>query len=187
MGSNLQTLGIVAETYTTLASTQSVSGVKTLASPKLAAAEFTSSPTGDGATQWAEVTVSTAELLALRATPKTLVAAPGATKVLEFVSAILLLDYAGVAYAEDGGGSNLGVRYTNGSGVQVSQTIESTGFITLTADSMTTSLAKIDAIVSAAASANQALVLHNIGAGELVTGTSPIRVKVCYRVWTTGF
>jgi len=143
--------------------------------------------TGDGATQWTETALTAANVKALRATPISLVAAKGATKVIEFVSAIILLDYGTTQFAEDAGGSNLGIKYTDGSGVQVSEDIEMTGFITQAADYMTTTQAKKDAIVTAAGSANKALVLHNIGAGEIVTGDSLMRVKVAYRVWTTGF
>ncbi|UCF48291.1 MAG: hypothetical protein JSU89_14165, partial [Myxococcales bacterium] len=47
--------------------------------------------------QYAEVEVTSAEILALNSTPKTLVPAPGAGKVLEFISAILILDYESAA------------------------------------------------------------------------------------------
>lgn len=136
--------------------------------------------------KYAEVTVTSAELLALRATPKTLVAAPGTGKLLEFVSAVLLLD-AATAYAENAGGSNLGVRYNNTTGDLVSQTIESTGFIDQATDQMTVALPVIDPIVAKAVCENTPLVLHNVGAGELVTGTGVLRVKVAYRVHTTGW
>lgn len=144
------------------------------------------SPEGDGVTQFVEVSITNAEMLALRATPKTLVAAPGAGKVLEFISAILLFDYTG-AYTETT--DNMAVRYNNTTGVIVSQAIEATGFVDATADTMTNALAKIDAIASAAGSANLALVLHNTGDGEYGGGNAAnvIRVKVNYRVWSTGF
>ena len=178
--------GASSASYVLTAGSQTLTG-KTLTTPTLTAPVFGSSPTGDGITQWAEVALTAAEIKALRATPKTLVAAPGSGKVLEFVSAMLLLDYGTTQFAEDGGGSNLGVRYTNGSGVQVSEDIEMTGFITQNADYMTATQAKKDPITAKTGCENQALVLHNIGAGEIVTGDSVIRVKVAYRVWSTGF
>lgn len=135
--------------------------------------------------RFAEVSISSGELLALRATPKTLVAAPGAGKVLEFCGAVLLLDATATAYVESS--ANLSVKYTNGSGAKVSDDIEATGFIDQTADTMTTARPKADAIVAKTGCENQALVLHNIGAGEYTTGTGTMRVKVSYRVWTTGW
>jgi hypothetical protein len=133
----------------------------------------------------AEVAVSSAELLALRATPKTLVAAPGAGYVLEFVSAVLLLDATATAYVESS--ANLAVRYTGTTGAKVSEDIEATGFIDQTADTMTTARAKLDAIVAKTGCENQLLCLHNLGAGEYTTGTGTMRVKVSYRKWATGW
>lgn len=132
-----------------------------------------------------EVALSSADILALRATPKTLVAAPGTGLLLEFVSAVLLLDATATAYVESS--ANLSVKYTNGSGAKVSDDIEATGFIDQTADTMTTARPKLDAIVAKTGSENKALVLHNLGAGEYTTGTGVMRVKISYRVWTTGW
>jgi hypothetical protein len=153
----------------------------------LAAPVFTSSPTGDGVQQWATLSVTTGQLKALRATPKTIVPAPGAGKIIEFISGTVFLDYGTTQYAEDAGGSNLAVRYTDGSGVQVSDDIEMTGFITQAGDYVTGVRKKVDAIVAKAGCENAALVLHNIGAGELVTGDSVIRIQVAYRVLSTSF
>jgi hypothetical protein len=133
----------------------------------------------------ATVAISSAELLALRATPKTLVAAPGAGSVLEFVSAILILDATATAYVESS--ANLAVRYENGSGAKVSDDIEATGFIDQTADTMTTARPKADTIVAATGCAGKALVLHNLGAGEYTTGTGTMRVLITYRTWSTGW
>lgn len=136
-----------------------------------------------------EVSLTNAEIKALRATPKTLVAAPGAGKVLEFVSAVLLLDYGGTnVFTETA--DNLVVRFNNTTGVIVSETIETTGFIDQSADTLTTALAKIDAIASKAGSENLALVLHNSGDGEIAgnaANDNTLRVKVAYRVWATGW
>ena len=69
-----------------------------------------------------------------------------------------------------------------------SQAIECTGFIDQTADTMTNALAKIDAIAAKTACENKALVLHNTGDGEFGgSGGSALRVKVAYRVHTTGW
>jgi hypothetical protein len=135
--------------------------------------------------QYAEVAVSSGEILALRATPKTLVAAPGAGLINQFISAVLLLDATATAYTESD--DNLAVKYTDGSGAEVSETIEATGFIDQTADTMTTARAKADAIVAKTGCENKALVLHNTGSGEYATGTGVMRVKVAYRVVASGW
>lgn len=139
--------------------------------------------------QYAEVSLTSAVVKALRATPATLVAAPGAGKVLEFVSAALFLDYGGSnAFTETA--DNLAVKYTDGSGIAVSQAIETTGWIDQTADTMTTAQAKIDVIAAKTASENKALVLHNTGDGEIAGNAgnnNTVRVKVAYRVHATGW
>jgi len=145
------------------------------------------SPSGDGIAQYVEVTVTAAQTKALRATPKAVLAAPGAGKVIQVLGGTLLLDYGTTQFAEDAGGSNLGLRYTDGSGVKASDDIEMTGFITQAGDYATSVTPKTDAIVAKAGVENQGLVLHNVGAGEIVTGDSVLKLKVVYTVWSTGF
>lgn len=132
-----------------------------------------------------EVAISSSDLLGIRATPKQLVAAPGAGKVVEFVGGVLLLDATATAYVESN--DNLAVKYTNGSGVQVSETIEMTGFIDQTTDQFTNIQPAVNTIVAKAGCENQALVLHGIGDGEFTTGTGVVRAKIAYRVWATGW
>lgn len=153
---------------------------------KIAANAVTSAKLDEGTIQIAEVSIAAAAVATLRATPVTLVAAPGAGKVLYFISAVLLLDYTAPGFTETA--DNLAVKYENGSGAAASQAIEMTGFIDQTADTITTAMAKIDAIVAAASAVNKALVLHNTGDGEFAgSGGSALRLKVAYRVITTGF
>jgi hypothetical protein len=136
--------------------------------------------------KYAEVVMTSAEVKALRATPKTLAPAPGAGRILEFVSGVLFLDAGSNAFTETT--ANLAVKYANGAGVQVSQTIETTGFIDQTADTATSALAKIDAIVTKAAGENQPLVLHNLGAGEIAGNAAndgKLVMRLCYRVHKT--
>lgn len=130
--------------------------------------------------QYAEVAVTAAEMLAIRATPKTLVAAPGAGYALEFVSAVFIYDYTAAFTETD---DNLAVRYTNGTGTTVSLTLETTGLLDATADKISTiQPLATDVLVTD----NAALVLHNTGNGELGGTGSPCRVKVAYRVHATG-
>lgn len=135
------------------------------------------------ATETRVVTVSSAELLALATTPKELVPAPGAGKFIQFVSAQFVLNYNSAAYTE--AGDNLGIKYTNASGVQVSNTIEMTGFIDQTADTLTNAVSASDVIVAASGAVNQALVLDNLGS-NFAAGDSPVDVIVNYKVLLSG-
>lgn len=130
------------------------------------------------------VTLSNAQVLALNATPVTLVAAPGAGRYLEFVGATLYKP-AGTAYANIAVGEDLAVKYTDGSGLDVA-VAEMTGF----ADQTTAQLRHINPQTGALAAgtvsdytpvANAALVAHML-TGEIDTGTSAFRLRVFYRV-----
>lgn len=151
---------------------------------KIAANAVTTAKLDPTTVQYALVTCSTAEVLALRAAPKTLVAAPGADKIISLVGAMLVLDYNSIAYTESA--DNMAIRYTDGSGVIVSQAIEATGFIDQTADTATNALAKIDGIAAATGCVNKAIVLHNTGGDEYAAGNSPVDVHVWYRVIPAG-
>lgn len=133
-------------------------------------------------------TITNAEIKALRATPKTLVAAVAGGKVIEFVSLALFLDYGSNVLTESA--DNLAVRYTDGSGAIVSQTIEATNFIDAAADTMTIALAKIDPIAAKTGCDGQAIVLHNTGDGEYAGNAGAdtiIRYKCIYRVHSAGW
>lgn len=140
-----------------------------------------------------EVSCTNAEILALRATPKTLVAAPGAGKVLQFLGATLLYDFAVAAHTA-GAGDDLAIRLNNaGTLTTVSQTVEATGLVTAAADTMSfanpVGTALGNPIVSKANGENMPLVLHNIGGAEFGGGNAgaALRVKTLYTVWNTGF
>lgn len=131
--------------------------------------------------QLVELTITAAEVAALSAAPFTLVAAPGATKVAEFMSAILILDYTAPAFTEIA--DNLAIRYTDGSGTIVSAAIEMTGFIDQVVDKVINAVPVKDTILLPDA----ALVLHNTGDAEFAGGGgSGLRVKMFYRVHTHG-
>lgn len=110
------------------------------------------------------VTLTNANLKALRATPITLVAAQGAGTIVRLLGATLKLSGGANALTETA--DNMAIKYTDGSGAAVSQTIEATGFIDQTAATVTSAEPKIDAIATYAAASNAALVLHNTGDGE---------------------
>lgn len=123
-------------------------------------------------------TITSAQLLALNATPVELVPAPGSNKLIEFVSAVFHKP-AGTAYAGIAAGEDLAIKYTNSSGAQVNTSLETTGFL----DQTTAQTRITRAIVTEYTPvANAALVLHML-TGEITTGNSPLYVKVYYRVW----
>jgi hypothetical protein len=134
-------------------------------------------PIYDGPLKTATVTVSSAELLALNATPKTLIAAPDAGHALILVGAEFWLDYATTAYDGIAAGEDLTIRYTNASGATLA-TIETDPFLTATADAFRYVYPTTTAAITPVAAAP--LVLH-LSTGEIATGNSPLKVRITYR------
>ena len=131
--------------------------------------------------RYAEVEITSAEILDLFTTPKELVAAPGAGKVLEFISLLLAYDYNTPVYTI-GAATDLEVKYTDAAGAAVSTTQAVTGFIDQAIDQLR-ALDKLEASVTPVV--NAALVLTLAGADPTL-GDSPIHAKVAYRVHETG-
>jgi len=131
--------------------------------------------------QYAEVEVSTADILQLSTVPKQLVAAPGNGYVLEFISLLLAYDYVSAAYTI-GGATNLQVKYTNLAGDPVSVTRAVTGFLDGAADAMFI-LPKLELAV---APVNNAPLMLTLAGADPTVGNSPMHAKVLYRILNTG-
>jgi len=130
----------------------------------------------------ARIVVTAAQVNVLRATPRTLIAAQGTGRLVQLLPSMLEIVPGTVAWTESA--DNLVVRYTNSSGVIVSQTIEMTSFITRTERGFTSIQPVVDGIVASTASLAQALVLHNSGDGEFGnSGNGQLIVHLAYRVW----
>lgn len=132
------------------------------------------------ALRYAEVTVTPAELLALFTTPKELVPAPGAGKVHELISAVLILDYVSAAYATYGD-----LTVTNATGTALSNTILLANLLAATADKMVQVMPLVTADAGVVVLENEAIQLR-CATGNPITGNSPVRVKVAYRTHETG-
>lgn len=132
----------------------------------------------------AKTNLTSAEVKALRATPKTLIAAPGAGKIVVVESVTLQLNYGGTnAFTESA--DNLVVQYTD-SGQDITGAIETTGFIDQTADMVAVYYpAAIAAMATATVGVNEAVELFNTGDGEIAgnaAGNNTLNVTVAYRV-----
>ena len=128
---------------------------------------------------YVDKTITNAQMLALRATPITLVAAPGKTYIYrEFVSAFLISSVVTTAYTV--GTNDMAIRQTGASGVILSDTIETVAFLDQVAVKSSFARAKLDPIGYLL---NKALVLHNTGASEFTGGNAAntLKVRVFYR------
>ena len=123
------------------------------------------------------VEISAAEIKKLRASPKELVPAPGAGRLIEFISAILRVDSTDTVFTEST--DNLVIEYS--SGTDLTASIETGGFIDQTVDEIrrvVTSWTTGDLY----AQINKAVRLFNTGDGEIAAGTGTMTVIVSYRL-----
>ena len=135
-----------------------------------------------GVLETATVDLTNAEIKDLADTPVELVAAQGAGTVIEFVSAVFILDYGSNVLVESA--DNLVIEYDDGDAAAVSETIEMTGFIDQSADTITFAIAKKDPIDASADIVNKNLALVNTS-GDFTgnaTNDTVIRVITSYRV-----
>lgn len=138
-------------------------------------------------TRVATVNLTSAQVKALRATPQTIVAAPGAGKIVVVESVVLQLNYGGTnAFTESA--DNLVLQYTD-SGTDITGSIETTGFIDQTADAVAiVRPATIATAAAATAVVNEAVELFNTGDGEIAgnaAGDNTLNVTVVYRIVET--
>lgn len=125
--------------------------------------------------QVADVTLTAAQVLALNATPRTLIAAPGANKAIIVTGVQFYLPYNSAAYAVDAA-DDINIRYTDGSG-QLVATVETTGFLTATSNQSRYAYPATTAAITPAANAP---IVIQIGNSEVITGDSPLKVRVFY-------
>lgn len=123
-----------------------------------------------------DVTLTSAQLLALYTTPIDAIAAPPAGIALVPLAATLFLDYGGTAYDGIAAGEDLVLRYTDGSGA-IAATVEATGFLDASADAHRhVTFAALATLTPAAK-----LVWH-MTTGNIATGNSPLKTRVRYRL-----
>lgn len=126
-----------------------------------------------------EVALTAANLIAMNATPVTVVAAPGAEYVLNFKRAVLIYDSTATAFT---GGGVITINYGSG-GAAVSSNLAAT-FLTAAGDKVW-NLEKLNAAGGATMPVNTALVITNASA-PFATGTGVCRLQITYSVHETG-
>lgn len=120
-----------------------------------------------------EVTLTSAQILALNTTPITLVPAPGAGKVIDVMGIVAKLTYNSAAYATN---TTMEFRYTNGSGAKVATDMAS--LLTATANKTNICHALSTEIVAV----ENAPIVVDVATGNPATGNSPVKIQVQYRI-----
>jgi hypothetical protein len=133
------------------------------------------------------VELSNVNIKALRATPIVLVAAPGAGKYVELVSASIVLDYGTNVLSEST--DNLVIEYGT-SNDDITAAIEMTGFIDQAADTiMTVYPVNPQAANAASDMTNNTVELFNTGDGEFggnAGADTTMTVLIAYKVHSSG-
>ncbi len=134
----------------------------------------------------ATVKITSEELLALNATPKTIIAAPEKSGDAHIVTGMDIYKTDGTAYVI-GAGEDLVLRYTDGSGTIVTGTA-SAGFL-----DQTTEEKRVEVPQSAVGTATISLdptadapIVANILLGEITGGDTSVTITVFYRTAPTA-
>ena len=122
----------------------------------------------DGVIHRAVVDLTNAQIKALRASPKQLVAAPGADLFIQLIDVTLILNYGSEALTEST--DNMVVQYDGGEAATAA--IEATGFIDATADTICHTKGAGIAAGAASGIVNKKLELKNSGDGEYAGNAS---------------
>lgn len=125
----------------------------------------------------AQVTLTTAQLLALHTTPVSLIPAQGAGTVIEIVSIHAKLVFNSVAYT---GSNALEIRYTNGSGAKASADIASTFINSASGTNYNLSKSTGTSIIPVA----NAAIVAAVPTADPGAGNSPMVLTILYRVIT---
>ena len=125
-----------------------------------------------------EVIITPAQLLDIVANPIEVVPAPGEGKVLEFISAVVILDFNTIAYEPNGAG--IALAYLGGATVGA---LDWDSLIMQGADRIHIALA-IGELGSI--ELNKSIVLWAVGGNNPTLGDSPLKIRINYRVHATG-
>ena len=124
--------------------------------------------------------LTSAEILALNATPIEVIDAPGAGYAIIVDHAEFFLDYGTATYA-DAAGDDLVLTYTDGSGLEVINPIDGADFIGLAADAFAYSGGHIQADVQGFIPTANAAIVAFMKSAEVTTGDSPVNYAIYYR------
>lgn len=125
-------------------------------------------------------TITSAQVLALNATPREVIAAQGTNKATIVIGGAIHKP-AGTAYAGIAAGEDLVLKFTNASGAECSTQVETTGFLDQTTAQTRAFFGFGDTAAAVNYPVNAAVVLHLLS-GEITTGDSNLIVRVRYLV-----
>ena len=141
-------------------------------------------PMGQSFIGSATITLTTAQVNALRATPIAIIPGMGAGTWIELISAVVSYRYVTTAFTV-GADEDLVIEYADGTDATAS--IETAAFLDQADDEIRFYPNVLAAGADAEASINQGLQVFNTGTGETADGgTSEVDIRIIYAVYATG-
>lgn len=136
-------------------------------------------------------TITSAQLLALHATPVEMIPAPGDGFFIR-INSWTVRHGTGTAYAGIASGEDLALKYTNASGVNAAGVIETTGFLDQTTAQIRTAGGSSGSSAGSATPSditpvNNAAIVANLLVGEITTGNFDLQVLIDYDIIATDF
>lgn len=131
--------------------------------------------------RYQDTTITANEVKALNGTPKVVVTAPASGYAIVFCGATLFMDYATTQYVVDAG-DDIRIQYATSNNSVVAADWETTGWLDAAVDK--SAFIFPNSTVDVAANAADALEL-TILSSEVITGDSPLKVRVFYRIVPT--
>jgi len=126
-----------------------------------------------------QTTLTSGMVLALRASPIQLIAAPGADKIIVVNSCMLSYNYVSAAY----GVTNVTLGLVLGSVATIGGTVAGAGLLDQTASTLTTiPTPNNTGLLVRSTATNQPLLIKNVGSAEAITGDGTLKVVVRYSV-----
>ncbi|HEX8184409.1 MAG TPA: hypothetical protein VF747_06650 [Blastocatellia bacterium] len=169
---NTQVSGSAAIAYSKLSLTGSIVNADLSSSAAIASGKL-----AEDVARTASVTIPTAQVLTLNATPRTLVAAPGAGKITLIDEITCKLVFNSVAYT---GSNALEFRYTNGSGAKVTADISSS-FLNSASG---TNYSSVKGVTTALTPVANAAVVVFVPTADPGAGNSDLVFTIKYRIIT---
>jgi len=137
-----------------------------------------------GAVRTATVDLTRADIIDLVGTPITLVAAPGANKIVQVLGIMFILDYGTVVFAEPSAPDDLRVNYVAAGGTSLFDLAGD--FMIRNADSVAFPLIKTNTGVASSSMVNRAVVLLNTGTDYTGGTGTALRVITHYVIIADG-
>lgn len=153
-------------------------GNSAIAAAQISSGAVTSAKLADDIAHTAQVSIASADILALNTTPKQLIAAPGAGKIIIVESILLKMVRTATAYANGGA---LEFRYTDGSGAKVSADIAAS---VVTTGGAGTEYNHVGGVIATLTPVANAAVVLRCATADFITGTGTAVVSIKYRIVT---